>query len=461
MIMTNATAKTPASVPTGAACPIAIVGATLIDGTGCAPVKDAVVVISEGRIAAIGGPTTEVPQEATRIDGTGQYLIPGLMDASVDLLLDVSPLQLIRHQGRWEVLIIEAAQRALGAGFTCLFNTWGPLEELLAARGAIEAGAALGPRLKVCGNIIGMGGPYSADIFKDTNVPGMEAWKSSINAHWEAGTGSEITELAPAELIARLNEKVLSRGVDFLAVLTDNVPPAAGLRFSPRQIRAIVEAGHAASVPVWAMAGNTEALHVALPLVDGLYQINSTNARGIAEESIKALCQQQYMPWTAAVYSASRVAERAARSQEHPELKDFAVADRNLVALLNALPSGLVFSTESGLAGEDFLASALWSKYFSVEAGERLTGRAQQGVLQGLAEKGLSGMDILTSLTSSVARAYRLEKDLGTLQRGKLADLVLLAQDPLTSVESYGKIVSVMKGGVFVDRAPGTSRSST
>ena len=60
--------------------PIAITGVTLIDGTGRAPRANVTVVIDKGRIARTGG---AVPKDATRIDGTGRFLLPGFIDSNV------------------------------------------------------------------------------------------------------------------------------------------------------------------------------------------------------------------------------------------------------------------------------------------------------------------------------------------------------------------------------------------
>jgi imidazolonepropionase-like amidohydrolase len=63
---------------------IAITGATLLDGTGTAPVTDAAVIVRDGRITCAGpGPSCPVPKGARRIDARGTWLIPGLVDAHV------------------------------------------------------------------------------------------------------------------------------------------------------------------------------------------------------------------------------------------------------------------------------------------------------------------------------------------------------------------------------------------
>ena len=119
----------------------AIVGATLIDGNGGAPLKDAIVVIDGTTIVAVGprGRVT-VPAGAREINASGKYLVPGLMDANVHLVLGSSIEFIVRYEGRYEDLIEEAAQVALKNGLTTVFDSWGPLQPLINVRDRINRG---------------------------------------------------------------------------------------------------------------------------------------------------------------------------------------------------------------------------------------------------------------------------------------------------------------------------------
>src|SRR5262249_49483427 len=79
---------------------IAIQGGTLIDGTGKAPVANAVVVIEGNKIAAVGDAgSVRVPAGARVINAAGKYVIPGLMDANVHLILNSSIEFMARYEG--------------------------------------------------------------------------------------------------------------------------------------------------------------------------------------------------------------------------------------------------------------------------------------------------------------------------------------------------------------------------
>src|SRR5690349_19854178 len=111
----------------------AIVNATVIDGTGRPPFSSGVILANDGRIFAVGDESVSVPSGSRLINATCQYVIPGLMDANVHLISDFWPLTLVRHEDRLPELAIEAAQVALRAGVTTVFDSWGPRTALCRA----------------------------------------------------------------------------------------------------------------------------------------------------------------------------------------------------------------------------------------------------------------------------------------------------------------------------------------
>ena len=138
-----------------------VAGATLIDGIAAHPIEGQEIWIEEGRIKAIGKASElAVPRSAQVIDASGKYVIPGLMNANVHLLMDIRLEILARHLGQYEELIAEAAQIALKNGLTTVFDTYGPRRFLMAARDRIDAGEIPGSRIFCAGNIIGFDGPF-------------------------------------------------------------------------------------------------------------------------------------------------------------------------------------------------------------------------------------------------------------------------------------------------------------
>src|SRR5262249_51073105 len=130
----------------GARRPVAITGATLIDGSGRPPLVDATIVFDGDRIARVG-PTMEgpPPEGAEIIDARGRFVIPGLTDMHVHVL----------GPDRWHSALF------LAAGVTTVLDLGGQLPDLAALRDAIHAGTTPGPLLLYTGPFLEEGEPYA------------------------------------------------------------------------------------------------------------------------------------------------------------------------------------------------------------------------------------------------------------------------------------------------------------
>src|SRR5207249_2621534 len=119
-------------------------------------------------------------------------IIPGLMDANVHLAGELSPEVLLRYEpGCYDDLVTEAAQVALHAGITTVFDTWGPLESLRRVRNGINQGHIVGSRIFFAGTLIGMGGPWSEDMgFNADNLNPRTV--DRVNECWEQGVGPDL-----------------------------------------------------------------------------------------------------------------------------------------------------------------------------------------------------------------------------------------------------------------------------
>ena len=119
---------------------LTVTGATVIDPLAGAPLGDGVVVMEDGRITAVGpAGDVDVPAGTEVIDARGKYVIPGLMDANLHLYLNLDLETLIKYEGRYHEIVLEAAQLTLKTGQTTVFDTWGPLDPLARARDMINA----------------------------------------------------------------------------------------------------------------------------------------------------------------------------------------------------------------------------------------------------------------------------------------------------------------------------------
>jgi hypothetical protein len=228
--------------------PLVIAGATLIDGVADEPLEHASIWIENGRIGAIGrSDERAVPAGAACIDARGKFVIPGLMNANVHLLCDVRLENLARYIGRYEELIVEAAQVALKNGLTTVFDTWGPRRFLIAARDRINAGEIPGSRFFCAGNIVGFDGPFSADFFGKTADVASAAFVNRINSIWVENVGRHLMWLSPED-VAREVRAYIGKGIDFVKYGSNEHPfPGAFLAFSPQVQASIVGEAHRAA----------------------------------------------------------------------------------------------------------------------------------------------------------------------------------------------------------------------
>ena len=431
---------------------LAVTGATLIDGTGRAPIADAVVVIENARIKA-GGPavSTPVPAGIQRVDGRGKFVIPGLMDANLHLYLNGDLESLIRYEGRYHEIILEGAQIALKTGQTTVFDTWGPRADLVKVRDLINAGQAVGSRIYLAGNIIGFSGPLGPDFFLASAAHASKAFVKRTNAHWEEGSGRELLWMPPDSLRQAIR-RYIALGVDFLKYGASGHVDMNLISFSERAQRVIVEEGHRAGKTVQTHTTSPESLDMAIEA--GVDIITHGDISGptypIPDETIRKLVDRNTSVSVLAITRRSLDA-LVAKSPEGiltPYMKVSASNIRNMVKA----GVKLMISTDAGVQNPIRLAESPTLASDTVDSRVKL-GEGHFNALLALEEAGMAPMEILKSATSNIAKAYKVDRELGTLEPGKAADLVILEADPLGSARNYRRIHTVIKGGMVVDRA--------
>lgn len=441
------------AAPAAAADPVtAIVGATLIDGTGGAPVKDAVIVIDGRKIAAVGPRgRVVIPAGAREINGAGKFVIPGLMDANVHLVLGSSIEFIVRFEGRYEDLIEEAAQITLKNGVTTVFDSWGPLQPLRTVRDRVNRGDIVGSRMFIAGNIVGLSGPFGRDFNVAAETTATKPLVRRINRIWEENTGPDLLWDTPDQ-IRREMRRYISRGIDFLKYAASGHREEDFLQFSPEAQQAMVEECHRAGIIAQTHTTSVESLRQALEAgVDMLQHGSVTGPTPIPDSTIRLMLEKK-------VYCAvqPRTAKRLAIELEQAE---DAVPSRrakerlqtwhdNEVRLVKAhVP--LLLATDAGMMDPDAYESM--KPKMRVERPTEL-GEAHFLWFKAMIEKGMTPMETIVSATRNIAAAYHKLDQVGTLEAGKLADLVLLNADPQQDVNNIRKIALVMKDGQVIDR---------
>ncbi len=436
---------------------IAFTGATLIDGNGGPVVANGTVVIDGDRIAAVGGADTRIPKGAKKIAVEGKYIIPGLMDANVHLLIDVRLENLVRYEGRYPELIVEAAQVTLKNGLTTVFDSWGPLAPLVEARRRIDAAEVPGSRIYFAGNIVGFGGPISKDFFLAAAGVASKNLVDRINGIWEENVGRRLMWL-PAEQVGAEIRAYTAKGVDFVkyGASGHTFGEMQFIMFSDAAQRAIVEESHRAGITVQTHSTSVESFRMAIDAgVDMMQHCEITGPTRLSAQDIQRLADKR-------VYCAvlAQTEHRLAWFRElgsDPLLgehfgTDYQVADQNIRAMIKA-QAPIVLSTDAGLQHPDAASDPLFKRVFG--DGKDILTRLGEGHFTWLTaaeQKGMEPMAMLMAATRDIARAYKRDADLGTVAPGKIADLVILDRNPLESAQNYRSIHQVVKSGRIVDR---------
>lgn len=430
-------------------------GGTIIDSVADQPVEGQSIWIEDGRIKAVGGPDEfRVPSTAQVIDARGKYIIPGLMNADVHLLCDFRLETLARYLGQYEELIAEAAQVALRSGLTTVFDTWGPRRFVMAVRDRINAGETAGSRIFCAGNIVGFDGPFSRDFSAKAAELASVALARRVNAMWVENVGRHLLWLTP-EQVAQEVRSYCAKGIDFLEYASNGHGGAfesAALALSPQAQAAIVDQAHRAGLRAQAHVTTVEGLRIAIEAgCDVIQHANMTGPVPIPESTLERVVQRKVgavifpytrRRWDSIMRNASD-SDRTLWQASDTNARSFIRCGAPLLLGNDGFLWTAAMGTEPAFnrahleGGEDNL--------FDLATGHFAWFRAME-------EKGCPPMELLRAATRNIAVAYGKEKDLGSLEPGRIADLLILDKDPLQSAENYRSIHAVIKDGVRIDR---------
>jgi len=439
--------------------PFALVGATLVDGTGAAPVADSVVVVEGGRITCAGPrDRCPVPEGARTIDVAGHWIAPGLVDAHVHFSqtgwADGRPDALdVRERYPYAEVVAgleehpERFFRAhLCSGTTAVFDVGGyPWTLDLPARAAADPRA---PRVRAAG-------------------PLLSTWDFWLNLPAE----KQFLYLADRDAAAEQVGYLAARGADAVKVWFIPVEE----RPADEMIRVVRAAGEEVSrrgLPLIVHATSLGEAKTALRAGAKLL-VHSVDDRPVDEEflDLARKAGAVYCPTLTVARGYLRL-RRSAVAGEPPRVDDpngcvdvetlkhvAETADLgDLIPARRATPGSLAFAERSLAHREETAAANLLAVHragipiaMGTDAGNPLTlhGPSVYAELEAMAAAGLTPMEVLVAATAGGARALGLEGEVGTVEAGKAADLVILGEDPSASASAFRSVRRVMKGGVL------------
>ncbi|SDE08815.1 Imidazolonepropionase [Dyadobacter soli] len=387
---------------------IAITGATIIDGNGGAPIENGSVVVTDGIISAVGRKADiEIPENAQVVDAGGLTLLPGFIDSHFHLDgVHGLPAQFLQN------------------GVTSLRDPGAWIE---AYDGERKSGQPI-PRLFLAGPHIDMFPPaYPRDAYVVRDAD--EAVR-------------EVNHLA-------------DQGASVIKVY---------FRLPPAIIREVCKAAHARGIPVTGHLETTEAKEAIEAGLDGIEHITSFGLTLVPQREGEK-------------YRQMVLADNNARKQGRYEVwksinPDSPATDSLGVFLKN---KGTFVSPTLGAfeyqatAGQPLDTARLegFGKMKKItgklhRAGARIvvgshsmipyaeTGWAFQREMELLVDSGLTAAEVITAATLQNARFFRIDKRLGSIEKGKQADLVLIKGDPLKNISATRNVSKVMLNGVWI-----------
>ena len=383
-------------------------GAVVVDGTGRDPVATGIL-IEGGRIARLGGSR---PAGTAVLDAAGLTLTPGLIDAHVHIALSSD----INASTRYELSVAEIAAdmfnnlaTTLDGGFTTVRDTGG-IDGGISR--AVARGLIRGPRVIPSGPIQcqrGGHGHFAApweptQLWREHGIPGLR--------------DVSLLSSGPDEMRANVRES-FRRGAEFIKLCVTGGVVSTHDQLSDTQLTveeivvAVVEAkarGSYVTVHAHNNAGLRNAIEAGVECVEHGSQIDDEMAALMKEKGVA------HVPTLAVVESL---------------LKDAGAAgiDASIGGRVGAAWQGQLDAIQASAAAGVLLGSG------SDLIGPHQLGRGRELVLRAAAQ---SPMAALESATRDNARILRISEDVGTVEVGKLADLVLWSANPVDDAEVFG-----------------------
>ena len=368
---------------------------------------DRIVAVSDAKQLA-------APRGAARIDGRGLTLLPGLMDCHIHLCLggDADVVQTVQQDDPALTLLKAAryARQTLEAGFTTVRDVGFRDHSIFQLKRAIDSGLLPGPRIAAAGQVICM--PHGHASFIGREAEGPDAVVAAVQAQLAAG----------AEVV-----KFIASG----GVLTPGTSPDSA-QMTPEELSAGMTAARRAGCRVAAHAHSAQGMKNAIRA--GAHSIE--HATLMDEEAVSLMkTHGTVMVPTLSALATTAGCGLACGVPETAIAKAKAMVSRHKSSFKMAYRAGIAIAMGTD-AGTPF-------NFHGENAQE----------LERMVALGMTPMDALVASTSTAAQLIGISDRVGTIEPGKLADLVLVRGNPLsriTLLQDRERIVGVMQAGKFV-----------
>lgn len=402
---------------------------TLVDGTGQPKQPRMSVGVSGGRITFVA-PTVAAPSvSGRRIDATGQYLMPSLMDVHIHLRgARGGPMG-----GGGRDIGLQSLASFLYSGVTTVYDAGNNADFILGLRAEERAGKIMAPRILATGNIITYPGSHGSSMA--VTVDSWPQAKEKLDQHI-ATQKPDVVKLTLDEHGWGARPRISLLPLDLMQNIIhhynlNGIRTTAHTSSEQRAIEAIQAGVDSLAHPV-----------IQGPISDGFAKLMAAKKTPMATtmtigEGYSRLVEQpEFLDQPLYRASLSKAQIEELRTKTSAEWK--------------ARPWTWWMKLMTPICQENLRKIHAAGGIIAI-ATDQSIGPAVHREMELLQAAGVPASEIITIATLNGARHVGLEKDLGTVEPGKIADLLLLSADPTVDVENMKRIVMVMKDGQLID----------
>ena len=383
----------------------AISGATLIDGTGVTPVADSVVIVRDGKLAA-AGPRAQVsiPKGMTVIDGRGDSLLPGLWEMHA-------------HFAQ-----VEWGPAYLAAGVTTARDCGGEFEFITSVRDLIESGRGLGPRLVLAGLVDRSGTGAFGVNWADTPEQG----RAQVARYKAAGfVQMKIYSRIQPDVLAAVAAEAHRQGMTVTGHVPDGMTAIQGVE-----------------------AGMDQINHFG-PVYQEVRRAGDNRERVIQFFKDHHTVVDPTMAW-------GELLGRPMNVDIASFEPGFAKAPYTLTSVIGTAGTAATTAPQGGRTNDQYaVLRALYNAGIPIVAGtdKAVPGHSLHRELELYVKAGLTPMQVIQLATSGAARVMGMDREVGTVEVGKRADLILVQGNPLGDFADLRKVIRVVSKGRMYDPA--------
>ncbi len=388
----------------------------LFNSRGGDVTRDAVIVVEDDRITAVGGPDTIIPDGAAVIDLSSSFVLPGVMDMHthvVGILDNYFFAGYFQSPHRATIGGVVNAEKTLMAGFTTIRNVGASGYADIAVRNAIDAGEIPGPRMSVSGPSLGITGGHC-----DNN---------SLNSSFEERSDGVADGPWAVREKVRRNVKYGADLIKFCATggVFSKGTKVGMTQYTLEEMQAIVDESHTHDRKVAAHAHGNEGIKRAI-----LAGVDSIEHASFLDEEAVQMGIDRGTYFALDIYNTEYTLERGAANgvPEENINKERLVGTRQRQSFTLAVRMGakVVFATDAGV-------------YPHGDNGKQFARAVRFG---------MTPTQAIQSATSVSADLLGWEDRVGEIAPGFFADIIAVHGNPLEDISELEDVDFVMKGGV-------------